>query len=382
MPRCPSCAREVADRAAFCGYCGAAIGGPAPGVAEPHSGAQPGPNYWICPRCHVENIADTQFCRSCGAVPAAPTPAATVVIPSPFALPARWRCATCNEINDPDAQFCYYCGVPSGSASAAGAAAAASRPYTPGGSSGGQGYPPPAAASPHAGRSWGGLLVLAAALIAVAAVGAAVAFVLLHDRSGAPSGDRTDQVPSSASPSPPPSPSPSPSPNPVPKAKNVTYLASAEASSRNDPRQGNDYDASNLLDNSIRTCWAEDAYEYGYGEWVKFDFEKPVVLRSMKVMPGYGKGWDHANGVDRWLSNGRLKSVRLDFSSGSPKTVTFTDQAARYWKTIWLPNVQTRWIKMTILSAYPHTSGWGDHAAEDTSVSEVEFFGWLESEAP
>ena len=184
MPSCPSCSREVAESAAFCGYCGAAIGGPAPGVREPFAGAQPAPSYWICPQCSAENTADSQFCRACGAAQADPA-AATVVTPPPFTSAPRWRCATCNELNDQGAQFCYYCGVPAGAASAAGAAAASSpRSYAPGGSTGGQGFPPAAGPPPPATRSWGGLLVLAAALIAVAAVGAAVAFVLLNDRGG------------------------------------------------------------------------------------------------------------------------------------------------------------------------------------------------------
>jgi len=186
MPKCPSCAREVAGDAAFCGYCGAASGGPAPGIAEPYAGTQPGPSYWICPQCHVENAADTQRCRACGAFQAAPAVAATVHIPPPAAVPARWRCTNCSELNDPDARFCYYCGVPIVAAAPPTAAASVSPSYAPGGPAGGPGYPPGASAPPPATRSWGGWLVLAAALIAVAAVGAAVAFVLLRDGSHTP----------------------------------------------------------------------------------------------------------------------------------------------------------------------------------------------------
>jgi hypothetical protein len=185
MPKCPSCAREVAEDAAFCGYCGAAIGGPDPGIAEPYAGMHPGPSYWICPQCHVENVVDTQRCRACGASQAAPAVAATVHIPPPVAVPVRWRCTNCSELNDADARFCYYCGVPAGAAAPPITAASVPPSHTPGGPAGGQGYHPGASAPPPAARSWGGWLVLVAALIAVAAVGAAVAFVLLQGGSHA-----------------------------------------------------------------------------------------------------------------------------------------------------------------------------------------------------
>ncbi len=383
MPSCPSCSREVAGSATFCGYCGAAIGGPAPGVREPFAGAQPAPSYWICPQCSAENTADSQFCRACGAAPADPA-AATVVVPPPFTSAPRWRCATCNELNDPGAQFCYYCGVPAGAAPAAAAAAvsatASAPPWPgPGMPSGGQGLPPLPSPQPRSGSSGGRWLVLAAAFIAVAAIAGAVAYVALYNP--APGGDPPPTPPPTTIPPTtiPPTTTPPTTP-PPPDAEDVTYYATARASSTLDPAGGNYYYPDYLLDNDIGTCWAEGAAGYGEGQWIRFNFDETMVLTKMKVMPGYGKGWDSEDNVDRWYSNGRLESVQLDFSDGSWDQFTFENRKG--WQTIKLDRPHARWLKMTILSAYPYTSGWGDHAADDTSVSEVKFFGWLESDEP
>ncbi|GEM_PF-6383722 len=381
MLSCPSCAREVADGAVFCGYCGAAMGGPAPGAGETAADTQPAPSYWICPRCSVENTADAHFCYSCGA--STPEPAASaVVMPSPFTNAARWRCTTCGELNDRGTRFCYYCGVP------AAAAASASPTSTPGVStggprlapapgvrSGGQGSPIAAGPPPRSGGSWGRWLVLVAAIIAVAAVGGAIVFVMLHD-SGGGTGVVGEKTPAVTDTTPPPTAPETSTESPSASAKDVTYLATARASSSLDPEGGNDYYPANLLDGLTGTCWAEGVkHGYGEGEWIRFDFDETMVLTRMRVMPGYGKGVDN-HGVDRWLSNGRLASVELRFSDGSTDQFTFADVRRIGWQTIDLDHRHAKWLQVIIQSVYPHTSGWGDHAAHDTSVSEVQLYGY------
>ncbi|MEI6451979.1 MAG: protein kinase, partial [Actinomycetes bacterium] len=118
-------------------------------------------------------------------VPAGPPPAAS------SQAGGRWECVGCRQVNDADAQFCGHCGVARAAGRAAAAAmvgvgAAAAGAYGAGqGAQPPVGYPPPQGAAPAGGASWGRWLVLVAALIAVAAVGVAVAYVMLHDKGGA-----------------------------------------------------------------------------------------------------------------------------------------------------------------------------------------------------
>ena len=104
---------------------------------------------------------------------------------------------------------------------------------------------------------------------------------------------------------------------------------------------------------------------------MRFDFDVPVVLTAIDVMPGYSK---YADGWDRWWSNGRLHRVQLTFSDGLTQTVSFADKEG--WRSIQLPQIRTRWVRMTIVRAYPAEPG--PHAATDTSVSEVKFTGYAE----
>ena len=152
--------------------------------------------------------------------------------------------------------------------------------------------------------------------------------------------------------------------------ENVTGYVTAMASSTLAPYDGNTYAASNLLDGDLTTCWAEGSPGYGLGEWVMFSFSQPVVLTQMKVVPGYMKRHD---GWDRWWANGRLRSVLLTFSDGSSQDAAIADREG--WQVLHFDKVQTSWVKMTILSAYPARPG--PHAATDLCVSEVEFVGSL-----
>ena len=241
MQRCPSCAREVADSAAFCGYCGAAIGGPDPGVGESLGGSESVPSYWVCPRCGVEDATAGRFCGSCGTQRV--EPAAAAVVTSPWAVPQagrQWRCAVCREVNTPDSRFCYSCGA-AGSAAPGMAAMAGAAVWGAGTVPGAQvpvAYPPgagtapqaPAAAPPTAGSSWVRWLVVAAALTAVVIVGTAAAFVVFGDKGDA---GKTGTVSVISSPSPSQSPSgeggSTVTPSPAGEAEMEPFLQEVEA---------------------------------------------------------------------------------------------------------------------------------------------------------
>ncbi len=210
MPVCRSCARDVADGAAFCGYCGASMAGPDPGLTGESAGMpRPAQDYWVCSRCSVENLAADAACQSCGFTRSAPdgrlpvagvTPVAgTILYPASdgVTVPTATACAhgpagavtcpSCGRQTDADSRFCMWCGrlVPGP------AALGAARPSPVG--DGGVGHVaaagPVSAASMAAPTSSGSrsswrLVAVVAVLVALIAGGVA-AFLVLRQGDGA-----------------------------------------------------------------------------------------------------------------------------------------------------------------------------------------------------
>ncbi len=403
MPVCPSCGRDVPENAGFCGYCGASSAGPAPEAGVPTTGPRPTITYWTCSRCSVESSSDAQFCNSCGSAKADPA-AAAVVMPTAALPPARApagprpaaghrTCARCGALNDPDSHFCKHCGAAGFAAPAAaampGAGGAADVSAADHGAPPPGGYPPRAGAASSSRGPRGHRLVLVAALIAVAAAAAAAAFVLLNDSGGGstqtiahvtqtPTPQTTVYV--TQTPTPQPTPSSASTTNggsiePAPTARNVTGYCRVSASSNLRPENGHTYEASNLVDGYKPTCWAEGVAGNGEYEYVTFVFDEPMVLARARVIPGYAKmegTWD------RWWSNGRLQRVELEFSDGATEKLDFGDWKG--WQEFDLGEIRTRAVKMTILRVFGSEPG--PQRASDTCVSEVELWGWPESDEP
>jgi len=130
-----------------------------------------------------------------------------------------------------------------------------------------------------------------------------------------------------------------------------------------------DYGPGNLVDGNPTTCWAEGVVGYGRGETFYFDFAEVLTVTRLEVLPGYDKDLD---GWDRWWSNGRLQSVRVEFSDGSVEDVTFSDE--RKWHTVDISPREVDWLSVEIMTTYPARAG--AHYAEDTSVSEFHVYGY------
>jgi len=165
----------------------------------------------------------------------------------------------------------------------------------------------------------------------------------------------------------------------VPTEGNVSGdVVVARASSCLNQYQGINYVAWNLLDNNMESCWAEGADGgYGIGEKVFFKFSERMTLTRMEVMPGYKK-YDAGEGIDRWYANGRLRSITITFADGSRETYPFSD--SKTWQSCDFGEKTGTTLEFTIDSVYTAETG-TDHDAEDTSVSEVRFYGWPASEA-
>ena len=156
--------------------------------------------------------------------------------------------------------------------------------------------------------------------------------------------------------------------------ENLSGMATINATSIMAPdAPGVSYATNNLVDNVPETCWAEGAPGYGIGEQVIYNFPREVEVTKIYCIPGFLKTDD--KGQDRWLQNGRLKTVRISFDDGTETTFTFTDE--KKWQEIVIdPAKKTRNVTITILDVYPGQSGPNWSAAEDTSVSEIHFWGY------
>jgi hypothetical protein len=222
------------------------------------------------------------------------------------------------------------------------------------------------------------MLIIAAALLLFFVVMPAIS------QNGAPGNATDPQQESPAAMPPPATTTPEPEPTPttptVPEPDdteianaspvNVTYLATAQASSTLKP-DTNPYYPEYAIDGSKATCWAEGVSGYGIGSTLTFNLDEPVVLSELKVVPGFDKT---AQGWSRWAANGRLKKVVITTDTGESVTHTFKD--SKSWQSVAFTSAQpASRITITIKSVYKAKKVKGHGPYKDTSVSEVQIFG-------
>ncbi len=158
------------------------------------------------------------------------------------------------------------------------------------------------------------------------------------------------------------------------QAQDISGAATITASSTlPSDAPGISYGTANLVDNNNATCWAEGNAGYGINDWVRFTFQGEFQVTKLSVIPGLLKV---DGGKDRWLQNGRLKTVNVIFDGGVQVTQTFQDEKTYQDITLATP-VKSRTVTVVIVEAYPGQSGPTWTAAQDTSVSEMHVFGYL-----
>jgi len=78
------------------------------------------------------------------------------------------------------------------------------------------------------------------------------------------------------------------------------------------------YWAANVLDGNLATGWCEGTpYDPGIGEWIRLDFDREVVLASVRLTPGYFKT------QNLWVHNNRLAVARFTFRTAVLAALTF-----------------------------------------------------------
>jgi hypothetical protein len=123
------------------------------------------------------------------------------------------------------------------------------------------------------------------------------------------------------------------------------------------------YGVANLVDDDPTTAWrvAGD----GVGTTIRAEWDEPVALTSIGVVPGYAKV-DAADHADRFHQERRVVAVRCSFDHDPPVTVTFADLAELQTFTV---DVRTRrvTIEITRTTATPER--------DFTAISELAFVG-------
>ena len=112
------------------------------------------------------------------------------------------------------------------------------------------------------------------------------------------------------------------------------------------------------MDGKRSTAWIEGVDGPGLGEWIRFDFDREIVLHRILIQPGYFKS------PEIWAQNNRLQTITAMFSDGSSRDLNFSDRMDS--QKVDVGSVKTRWVKFVIKSVYYGTD-------PDTAVGEVAF---------
>ncbi|MBN1320037.1 MAG: discoidin domain-containing protein [Thermoleophilia bacterium] len=136
--------------------------------------------------------------------------------------------------------------------------------------------------------------------------------------------------------------------------------SSAASSSYLKSKSTTSYRATNLLDGDLATAWEEGAEGPGLGEWVRLEFNDPLVIARLEIANGCQKDEDRFNG------NPRVRSLKVEYSDGTTQLVELEDVTD--FQTITATVGPVEWVKLVVVSVYA-----GDRW-EDTALSEVRVY--------
>lgn len=140
--------------------------------------------------------------------------------------------------------------------------------------------------------------------------------------------------------------------------KSVPLKIKATASSVRYSVQSNTYDPANAIDGKKVTAWIEGVDGPGWGEWIRFDFDREINLHRVLILPGYFKS------PAIWAQNNRISGASLHFSDGTSGLFTFPDRMERH--TLDVGSRRTRWVRIELEGFYLGKD-------PDTPISEVAF---------
>lgn len=148
--------------------------------------------------------------------------------------------------------------------------------------------------------------------------------------------------------------------SPPPELGELVVAVGARASSALVPEGANTYEAANLLDGDLGTCWSEGVEGFGEGEWARLELAEPTILTAIEVANGYQKD------SRRFEGNPRVQRLSVEYSDGTAQVVQLYDDMD--FQIVTPPPKATEWVRLRIEAVYP-----GD-TWKDTSLSEVRLY--------
>ena len=144
-------------------------------------------------------------------------------------------------------------------------------------------------------------------------------------------------------------------------AVSMSAISNITASSYTPVDSGVTYYASNLIDNSLSTCWSDGVSGIGIGETITINFDKEYLVSGLTIYNGYQKS------SALYYGNARVKEMSITFSDGTSLTVTLNDTTAMQ-QISFSEDVNTSSLVLEVVSAY---SG---NKYQDVCLSELEVY--------
>jgi hypothetical protein len=130
------------------------------------------------------------------------------------------------------------------------------------------------------------------------------------------------------------------------------------------------YEPEQVLDGRPDTAWHVDGD--GIGEWIELEYDSPVVVSEIGIIPGYDK-YDPADGIDRFYQMYVVREAEITFSDGTTVTASFDRDPTMQYVSV--PDVETTYVRITILDTYPPgNSPYGDeypYTLDKVAISEI-----------
>jgi hypothetical protein len=123
------------------------------------------------------------------------------------------------------------------------------------------------------------------------------------------------------------------------------------------------YEVDNLADGQNETAWRVSGS--GVGVTLRAEWDAPVTLTSIALVPGYAKV-DPTDGSDRFWENRRVLAVRYHFDNGTVVDASFTESPDLQPTTV---QVTTRTVTVEITRTTPGPE------RDYTAISELAFAG-------
>jgi len=143
------------------------------------------------------------------------------------------------------------------------------------------------------------------------------------------------------------------------------------------PSKSGEYKPDHAADGKAATAWCKGVTGTGAGEWLRFEFKKPVQVTVLSFVPFYAKN------AATLANNNRIKKMKIEMDGGVSGIVEFSD--AKWCKDCQLQYpaplvnfyrknktrfIKSKSVKFIIMDVYPGSK------YNDTCISDIEIQAW------